>query len=93
MQQQSVYAVTSRGARVLRCSAMGNVSLLYEPKPRMVKARQELRGGLVNLVMGNCPYTHYKNGASAPEGFLRLTAADAERILPLIRQLESSTTP
>ena len=93
MQQQAVYAITSRGARVLRCSAMGKVSLLYEPKPGMVKARQALRGGLVNLVMGNCPYTHYKNGASAPEGFLRLTAADAERILPLIRQLEYSTTP
>ena len=93
MQQQSVYAVTSRGARVLRCSAMGNVSLLYEPKPGMVKARLELRGGLVNLVMGNCPYTHYKGGGGAPEGFLRITAADAERVLPLIRQLESSQTP
>jgi hypothetical protein len=69
MQKQAVYAITSRGARVLRCSAMGKVSLLYEPKPGMVKARQALRGGLVNLVMGNCPYTHYKNGLQPPRAF------------------------
>jgi hypothetical protein len=93
MQKQAVYAITSRGARVLRYGVMGNVSLIYEPKPGMVKLRQELPGGLVNLVMGNCPYTHYKSGGSAPEGFLRLTAADAEKVLPLIRQLESSTIP
>ena len=93
MQNQAVYAITSRGARVLRYGVMGNVSLIYEPKPGMVKLRQELPGGLVNLVLGNCPYTRNKRGGLVPEGFLRLTTADAEKVLPLIRQLEFSAIP
>lgn len=93
MQKQAVYAITSRGARVLRYGVMGNVSLIYEPKPGMVKLRQELPGGLVNLVLGNCPYTRNKRGGMVPEGFLRLTTADAEKVLPLIRQLEFSAIP
>ena len=93
MQKQAVYAITSRGARVLRYGVMGNVSLIYEPKPGMVKLRQELPGGLVNLVLGNCPYTRNKRGGLVPEGFLRLTTADAEKVLPLIRQLEFSAIP
>ena len=78
---------------VIILGVMGNVSLIYEPKPGMVKLRQELPGGLVNLVLGNCPYTRNKRGGLVPEGFLRLTAADAEKVLPLIRQLEFSAIP
>jgi hypothetical protein len=47
----------------------------------------------VNLVLGKNPFAASKRGSNLkllPEGFLRITAADAEKVLPLIGQLESS---
>lgn len=96
MQQRTVYAVTNQRARVLRYTALGYISLSYVPVPGMIKSREELPSGLVNLVLGVNPYIASKNGCCmklVPEGFLRITAADAEQVLPLIRQLESSQTP
>ena len=94
MQQRTIYAVTNQRARVLRYTVLGYISLSYVPVPDMVKSRDELPGGLVNLVLGKNPYIATVRGGRgklAPEGFLRITAADAEQVLPLIRQLESST--
>ena len=94
MQQRTVYAITNQRARVLRYTALGYISLSFVPVPGMIKSREELPGGLVNLVLGKNPYVASKRGGSmklVPEGFLRITAADAEQVLPLIRQLESST--
>ena len=94
MQQRTVYAVTNQRARVLRYTALGYISLSYVPVPDMVKSRDELPGGLVNLVLGKNPYIATVRGGRgklAPEDFLRISAADAEQVLPLIRQLESST--
>ena len=96
MQQRTVYAVTNQRARVLRYTALGYISLSYVPVPGMIKSREELPSGLVNLVLGKNPYIATVRGGRgklAPEGFLRITAADAEQVLPLIRQLESSTIP
>ena len=96
MQQRTVYAVTNQRARVLRYTALGYISLSYVPVPGMIKSREELPSGLVNLVLGVNPYIATVRGGRgklAPEGFLRITAADAEQVLPLIRQLESSQTP
>ena len=96
MQQRTVYAVTNQRARVLRYTALGYISLSFVPVPGMIKSREELPGGLVNLVLGKNPFAASKCGGNMkllPEGFLRLSAADAELVLPLIRQLESSTTP
>ena len=93
MQRRTVYAVTNQRARVLRYTALGYISLSYVPVPDMVKSRDELPGGLVNLVLGKNPYVANKRGGNlelAPEGFLRLSAADAKQVLPLIRQLEST---
>ena len=94
MQQRTVYAVTNQRARVLRYTALGYISLSYVPVPGMIKSREELPSGLVNLVLGKNPYIATVSGGRgklASEGFLRITAADAEQVLPLIRQLESST--
>ena len=96
MQRRTVYALTNQRARVLRYTVLGYISLSYVPVPDMVKSRDELPGGLVNLVLGKNPYIATVRGGRgklAPEGFLRITAADAEQVLPLIRQLESSQTP
>ena len=96
MQQRTVYAVTNQRARVLRYTALGYISLSYVPVPGMIKSREELPSGLVNLVLGKNPYIAIERGGRrqlAPEGFLRISAADAEQVLPLIRQLESSQTP
>lgn len=93
MQRRTVYAVTNQRARVLRYTALGYISLSYVPVPDMVKSRDELPGGLVNLVLGKNPYVANKRGGNlelASEGFLRLSAADAKQVLPLIRQLEST---
>lgn len=93
MQLRTVYAVTNQRARVLRYTALGYISLSFVPVPGMIKSREELSGGLVNLVLGKNPYVANKRGGNlklVPEGFLRITAADAEKVLPLIRQLESS---
>ena len=93
MQRRTVYALTNQRARVLRYTVLGYISLSYVPVPDMVKSRDELPGGLVNLVLGKNPYIATVRGGRgklAPEGFLRITAADAEQVLPLIRQLESS---
>ncbi len=93
MQRRTVYALTNQRARVLRYTALGYISLSYVPVPDMVKSRDELPGGLVNLVLGKNPYIATGRGGRgklAPEGFLRISAADAEQVLPLIRQLESS---
>ena len=93
MQRRTIYALTNQRARVLRYTALGYISLAYVPVPDMVKSREELPGGLVNLVLGKNPYVANKRGGNlklVPEGFLRITAADAERVLPLIRQLEST---
>ena len=94
MQQRTIYAVTNQRACVLRYTVLGYISLSYVPVPDMVKSRDELPGGLVNLVLGKNPYIATVRGGRgklAPEGFLRITAADAEQVLHLIRQLESST--
>ena len=96
MQQRTVYAVTNQRARVLRYTALGYISLSYVPVPGMIKSREELPSGLVNLVLGKNPYIAIERGGRrklAPDGFLRITAADAEHVLPLIRQLASSQTP
>ena len=93
MQRRTIYALTNQRARVLRYTALGYISLSYVPVLDMVKSRDELPGGLVNLVLGKNPYIAIERGGRrklAPEGFLRITAADAEQVLPLIRQLESS---
>ena len=93
MQLRTVYAVTNQRARVLRYTALGYISLSFVPVPGMIKSREELPGGLVNLVLGKNPFAASKRGGHmelVPEGFLRITAADAERVLPLIRQLEST---
>ena len=93
MQRRTIYALTNQRARVLRYTVLGYISLAYVPVPDMVKSREELPGGLVNLVLGKNPYVANKRGGNlelVPEGFLRITAADAERVLPLIRQLEST---
>lgn len=93
MQRRTIYALTNQRARVLRYTALGYISLAYVPVPDMVKSREELPGGLVNLVLGKNPFAACKRGGHmelVPEGFLRITAADAERVLPLIRQLEST---
>ena len=93
MQLRTVYAVTNQRARVLRYTALGYISLSYVPVPDMVKSHDELPGGLVNLVLGKNPYVANKRGGNlklVPEGFLRITAADAEQVLPLIRQLVST---
>lgn len=93
MQLRTVYAVTNQRARVLRYTALGYISLSFVPVPGMIKSREELPGGLVNLVLGKNPYVANKRGGNlkpVPEGFLRLSAADVEKVLPLIRQLESS---
>ena len=93
MQRRTIYALTNQRARVLRYTALGYISLSYVPVPDMVKSLDELPGGLVNLVLGKNPYVANKRGGNlklAPEGFLRITAADAEKVLPLIRQLEST---
>jgi hypothetical protein len=93
MQQRTVYAITNQRARVLRYTALGYISLSFVPVPGMIKSWEELPGGLVNLVLGKNPYVASKRGGSmklVPEGFLRITAADAEKVLPLIRQLEST---
>ena len=96
MQQRTVYAVTNQRARVLRYTALGYISLSYVPVPGMIKSREELPSGLVNLVLGVNPYVASKNGGRSklvPEGFLRLTSVDAEKVMSLIRQLESSQIP
>jgi hypothetical protein len=93
MQRRTIYALTNQRARVLRYTALGYISLSYVPVPDMVKSRDELPGGLVNLVLGKNPYVANKRGGNlklVPEGFLRITAADVEQVLPLIRQLEST---
>lgn len=93
MQQRTIYAVTNQRARVLRYTALGYISLSFVPVPGMIKFREELPGGLVNLVLGKNPFVANKRGGNLkllPEGFLRITAADAEKVLPLIRQLEST---
>ncbi len=93
MQRRTIYALTNQRARVLRYTALGYISLSFVPVPDMVKSREELPGGLVNLVLGENPYIATGRGGRgklAPEGFLRITATDAERVLPLIRQLEST---
>ena len=93
MQLRTVYAVTNQRARLLRYTALGYISLSFVPVPGMIKSREELPGGLVNLVLGKNPFAASKRGGHmelVPEGFLRITAADAERVLPLIRQLEST---
>lgn len=93
MQLRTVYAVTNQRARVLRYTALGYISLSFVPVPGMIKSREELPGGLVNLVLGKNPFAASKRGGHmelVPEGFLRITASDAEKVLPLIRQLESS---
>lgn len=93
MQQRTIYALTNQRARVLRYTALGYISLAYVPVPDMVKSHDELPGGLVNLVLGKNPYVANKRGGNlklVPEGFLRISAADAEKVLPLIRQLEST---
>lgn len=95
MQQRTVYALTNQRARVLRYTALGYISLSFVPVPDMVKSCDELPGGLVNLVLGKNPYVASKRGGNlkpVPDGFLRLSAADAEVVLPLIRQLETSQT-
>lgn len=94
MQQRTIYAVTNQRARVLRYTALGYISLSFVPVPGMIKSREELPGGLVNLVLGKNPFAASKRGGNLkllPEGFLRLSAADAEKVLPLIGQLESSS--
>lgn len=94
MQQRTVYAVSNQRARVLRYTALGYISLSFVPVPGMIKSREELPGGLVNLVLGKNPFAASKRGGNLkllPEGFLRLSAADAEKVLPLLRQLESSS--
>lgn len=93
MQRRTIYALTNQRARVLRYTALGYISLAYVPVPDMVKSHDELSGGLVNLVLGKNPYIANKRGGNlklVPEGFLRITAADAEQVLPLILQLEST---
>lgn len=95
MQQRTVYAVTNQRARVLRYTALGYISLAYVPVPDMVKSREELPGGLVNLVLGKNPYVANKRGGNlklVPEGFLNLSAEDAAVVESLIMQLEESQT-
>ncbi len=93
MQRRTIHALTNQRARVLRYTALGYISLSFVPVPGMIKSREELPGGLVNLVLGKNPFDASKRGGNlkpVPDGFLRLSAADAEKVLPLIRQLESS---
>lgn len=95
MQQRTIYALTNQRARVLRYTALGYISLAYVPVPDMVKSREELPGGLVNLVLGKNPYVANKRGGNlklVPEGFLNLSAEDAAVVESLIMQLEESQT-
>ncbi len=95
MQQRTIYALTNQRARVLRYTALGYISLAYVPVPDMVKSREELPGGLVNLVLGKNPYIANKRGGNlklVPEGFLNLSAEDAAVVESLIMQLEESQT-
>ena len=95
MQRRTIYALTNQRARVLRYTALGYISLAYVPVPDMVKSREELPGGLVNLVLGKNPYVANKRGGNlklVPEGFLNLSAEDAAVVESLIMQLEESQT-
>ena len=95
MQRRTIYALTNQRARVLRYTALGYISLAYVPVPDMVKSREELPGGLVNLVLGKNPYVANKCGGNlklVPEGFLNLSAEDAAVVESLIMQLEESQT-
>ena len=95
MQRRTIYALTNQRARVLRYTALGYISLAYVPVPDMVKSREELPGGLVNLVLGKNPYIANKRGGNlklVPEGFLNLSAEDAAVVESLIMQLEESQT-
>lgn len=95
MQLRTVYAVTNQRARVLRYTALGYISLAYVPVPGMIKSREELPGGLVNLVLGKNPFAASKRGGHmelVPEGFLNLSAEDAAVVESLIMQLEESQT-
>ena len=91
MQQRTVYAVTNQRARVLRCTALGYISLPFVPVPGMIKSREELPGGMVNLVLGKSSISS-TNDVPDPEGFLNITAEDAAVVEPLIMQLEESYT-
>ena len=95
MQRRTIYALTNQRARVLRYTALGYISLSFVPVPGMIKSREELPGGLVNLVLGKNPFAACKRGGHmelVPEGFLRITAADAAVVESLIMQLEESQT-
>lgn len=95
MQRRTIYALTNQRARVLRYTSLGYISLAYVPVPDMVKSREVLPGGLVNLVLGKNPYVANKRGGNlklVPEGFLNLSAEDAAVVESLIMQLEESQT-
>ena len=87
-QRHHVYVLTNRRSIVFRYMFWKHHQMVFPAAKVMLLDRKVSAKGLVSLVLGKSTISS-TNDVPDPEGFLNLSPAAAEKVEPLIMQLES----